>query len=77
MYEDAEECEVDELFAWGQILRDIAWHIALGMQKNHGWKFEASVRAIAAHFNEAIRETPGDLEGDFTGGASQGEGERP
>src|SRR5262245_54718921 len=65
MYEDAEDCEVDELFARGNILSDIAQHVAKGMEKRHGWDYTESVKGIAAHFQEAVRERAPGLEGDY------------
>ena len=69
MYEDAENCNVDELFAWGQILGDIAQHVANGFQKSHGWDFDKSAKAILTHFIDAMRTRAPGLEGDFPEGA--------
>jgi hypothetical protein len=65
MYEDAEDCEVDELFAWGNILSDIAQHVANGMEKSHGWDFAESVKKIAAYFYQAMAERAPGLEGEY------------
>ena len=65
MYEDAEDCEVDELFAWGNMLSDIAQHVANGMEKRHGWDFTETVRTITKHFLQAMAERAPGLEGDY------------
>ena len=65
MYADAKGSECDERFAWGYILRDIAQHVANGLQKSHGWDFDESVLKIAEYFNEAITERSPGLEGDY------------
>ncbi|SRR5258708_36009412 len=69
MYEDADDCEVDELFAWGSILSDIAQHVANGLEKSHGWDFTESKKKIAAYFNQAITDRPPELEGEYPDGA--------
>ncbi len=66
MYEDAQEGTVDELFAWGNILSDIAQHVANGMEKSHGWDFTETVRKIAGHFQQAMAKRAPGLEGSFT-----------
>lgn len=65
MYEDAEECDVDELFAWGNILSDIAQHIANGMKQSHGWDETETMSALRRHFNEAIKERAPGLKGGY------------
>lgn len=65
MYEDARDCDVDELWAWGHILRDIAQHVANGLQKSHGWDFDESSKTIMKHFVEAMKERSPGLEGGF------------
>ena len=37
MWEDAEECPVDERHAWGHLLADLTRHIANGLRQSHGW----------------------------------------
>jgi hypothetical protein len=68
MYADARDCDVDELWAWGHILRDIAQHVANGLQKSHGWDFDESSNKILKHFTDAMKERASGLEGDFPGG---------
>jgi hypothetical protein len=68
MYQDAEDCDVDELYAWGHILRDIAQHVANGLKKSYGWDFNESCDRVAQHFNEAMKNRSGKLDGEVTGG---------
>lgn len=72
MYEDAEDCEVDELWAWGNILSDIAQHIANGLEQSHGWNFNESVRKLSKYFAEAIAERAPGLDGGYTDTESDG-----
>lgn len=66
MWEDADESEVDELYAWGNVLSDIAQHVANGMEQSHGWKYEQTMKTLMEHFAQcSIDRAPG-LEGHYT-----------
>ena len=65
MYEDAEDCDVDELWAWGNILSDIAQHIANGFSQSHGWDKTETMSKLRQSFNEAIKERAPGLEGQY------------
>jgi Domain of unknown function (DUF5076) len=65
MYADSEDCDVDELFAWGNILSDIAQHIANGFKQSHGWDETETMAQIRKHFLEAMRERAPGLKGSF------------
>lgn len=65
MYEDADDCDVDELYAWGHILRDIAQHVAHGLQKSHGWDFSESAKKIERYFVEAMGQRSPGIEGGY------------
>lgn len=66
MYQDAEEDDaVDELWAWGNILGDIAQHVANGLAQSHGFEFDETVERIAGHFFTAIRERAPSLTGKY------------
>lgn len=65
MYEDAEDCEVDELWAWGNILSDIAQHIANGLKQSHGWDETETMAKLRVHFNAAIKERVPGLQGQY------------
>lgn len=68
MYEDDKDCDIGELYAWGHILRDIAQHVAHGLQKSHGWDFDKSARTIARHFADAMAERSPGLQGEYVDG---------
>jgi len=65
MYEDADDSDVDELVAWGNILSDIAQHVANGLEQSHGWNFTESAKRLTEHFHEAMRERAPGLEGGY------------
>ena len=65
MWEDAEDSDVDELFAWGNLLSDIAQHIANGFEQSHGWGFEESMKKLIDYFIECTNERAPGLEGYF------------
>jgi hypothetical protein len=65
MYEDAEDCDVDELYAWGNILSDIAQHIANGFKQSHGWDETETMAQLRKHFNAAIKERAPGLQGTY------------
>jgi hypothetical protein len=65
MYQDAQDCEVDELYAWGNILGDIAQHIANGLEQSHGWDFDETARKLVTYFTEAMASRAPGLEGGY------------
>jgi hypothetical protein len=65
MYEDADECNEDELEVWGNILSDIAQHIANGFKLSHGWDEVATMSRLRTSFLAAIRERALGLKGHF------------
>jgi hypothetical protein len=65
MYEDADECDEDELKVWGNILSDVAQHIANGFKRSHGWSEVETMAQLRKHFNRAIKERAPGLEGRF------------
>src|SRR5690554_849737 len=57
MYEDSEdEGAADELWAWGNILSDIAQHVANGLSQSHGYDFDESVALLSRYFISAMKE---------------------
>lgn len=46
MWQDAEDCDIDERDAWGELLADTIRHIANGMQQSHEWNSEETVAQI-------------------------------
>lgn len=74
MYQDAEESKVDELWAWGQILSDIAQHVANGLSQSHSFEFNETVERIAGHFMVAMKERAPGMTGKYVdqgGGISE------
>ena len=65
MYEDAEDCDEDELEVWGYILSDIAQHIANGFKQSHGWDETETMANLRKHFNAAIKERASGLKGKY------------
>lgn len=66
MYEDAEdEDAADELWAWGNILSDIAQHIVNGLSQSHGYDFDESVELLTRYFISAMKERAPGLEGKY------------
>lgn len=65
MYEDAEDCDIDELWTWGNILSDIAQHIANGFKQSHEWDETETMSQLRKHFNAAIKERAPNLEGSY------------
>lgn len=65
MYEDAEDCDVDELWAWGNILADIAQHVANGLEQSHGYEFDHSIRSLTQHFLKAMSKRVPGMVGEY------------
>lgn len=65
MYADAEQGGVDELWAWGNILGDVAQHIAYGLKMSHGWDEAETMRKLREHFNAAMTARASKIVGDF------------
>jgi hypothetical protein len=64
MWEDADDCDIDERDAWGQLLADTIQHIANGMQQSHGWDKEQTIAQIT---RSLLKNTDCPL-GSVTGG---------
>ncbi len=65
MWQDAEECEVDERDAWGELLADLTKHIANGMMKEYGWDYDSTRDRIRAAFLKNFDDKSRTIEGDF------------
>ncbi|GAA5495007.1 hypothetical protein Rhal01_01176 [Rubritalea halochordaticola] len=65
MWEDADDSDVDELWAWGNVLADIAQHIANGLEQSHGWDYSSSMETLRQAFIQASRERDLGLEGGY------------
>ena len=66
MWEDAEESEIDERDAWGELLADLTRHIANGMMKEYGWDFDATRDRIRTAFLSNFDDNSGTIEGNFS-----------
>lgn len=66
MYEDSDdENAANELWAWGNILSDIAQHVANGMSQSHEYEFDESVALLTKYFINAMKERAPGLEGKY------------
>ena len=66
-WQDAQESQIDEREAWGELLADLTRHIANGMMKEYGWDYDSTRDRIRAAFLSNFDEKVGGIEGDFTG----------
>ena len=67
MWEDAEDCDVDEREAWGNVLSDVAQHIAHGMSQSHGWEQKDTLAKIKRAFLENIEHQERKMSGGYVG----------
>jgi hypothetical protein len=65
MWHDAEESEVDERDAWGELLSDLTKHIANGMMKEYNWDYDSTRDRIRAAFLKNFDDKSRNIEGDF------------
>jgi len=65
MWQDAQESQVDERDAWGQLLADLTRHIANGMMKEYGWDYDSTRDRIRSAFLKNFGDKSGASEGDF------------
>ena len=65
MWEDAEDCEIDERDAWGELLADTIQHIANGLNKSHGWNKEQTIARITNSLIKNTKSPRGVVTGDY------------
>ncbi len=65
MWEDADDSDVDERDAWGELLADLTRHIANGMMREYGWNYDSTRDRIRAAFLRNFDDKSGNIEGDF------------
>jgi hypothetical protein len=65
MWQDAEDCDIDERDAWGQLLADLTKHIANGMMKQYGWDYDATRDRIRIAFLKGFDDKSVNTTGDF------------
>lgn len=54
MWADAEDSDVDECEAWGNLLADVALHVAHGMARSHAWERKDTLNKIRRAFFENL-----------------------
>lgn len=54
MWEDADDCDIDEREVWGNLLADVARHIANGMKQSHAWEHLDTLKKIKKAFLENL-----------------------
>jgi hypothetical protein len=64
VWADAGDTEVDERFAWGYLLADLARHIANGMNQSHGWDQIETLDEIREAFLENLGQDR-KIEGEY------------
>jgi len=67
MWADAEDCDVDEREAWGNLLADVARHIANGMSQSHSWSQRDTLAKIKQAFLENLEHQEKVLSGGYVG----------
>lgn len=65
-WEDAEDSDIDERDAWGELLADLTRHIANGMMKEYGWDYDTTRDRIRASFLRHFDDKSRNIEGDFS-----------
>jgi hypothetical protein len=66
MWEDAEDSDVDEREAWGNVLADVTRHIAYGMRQSHAWNEKDTIARIKKAFIENIEYQERKIEGGYS-----------
>lgn len=65
MWEDADDCDIDEGEAWGNLLADVARHVANGMEQSHAWERLDTLRRIKQAFLENLELQERRIEGRY------------
>lgn len=66
-WEDAEDCDIDEREAWGNLLADVALHIANGMAQSHAWDKKQTLIRIKRGFIENLEYQEKKVTGGYVG----------
>jgi hypothetical protein len=56
MWEDANDCKIDERKAWGHLLADLTRHIANGFRQSHGWPEKSTISWIRQEYLENLAD---------------------
>ena len=68
MWADADDAEVDERDAWGELLSDVIRHIANGLEQSHGWARKDTIARIREEMNACLEDVEADdISGGFRG----------
>lgn len=70
MWEDADDCDIDEREAWGELLADTVAHIANGMYQSHGWDRDETVERVTRSLLENTKSPKGIVTGEYVDGNS-------
>ena len=65
MWEDAEDSNVDEKAAWGELLSDVIKHVANGLSDSHGWDRIETATRIRDSLLENLRSERGVITGKY------------
>jgi predicted secreted Zn-dependent protease len=65
MWEDAEDSDVDERAAWGELLSDVIKHIANGLNDSHGWDKVDTATRIRDALLENLKNPDGVVTGEY------------
>ena len=65
MWEDADDTDVDERAAWGELLSDTIKHIANGMHQSHGFDKVETATAIRDALLANLKRTDGVVTGAY------------
>ncbi|MGB8353202.1 MAG: DUF5076 domain-containing protein [Chthoniobacteraceae bacterium] len=63
MWNDAEDCKIDERDAWGELLSDLTKHIANAMMQSNGWDYDATRNRIKDAFLANYDDKSKNIEG--------------
>jgi hypothetical protein len=66
MWQDSEDCVLDERDTWGELLADVVRHIANGLAQSHGWKTADTMDRIRESFLSTLSDPDRDVEGGYT-----------
>lgn len=68
IWADADDAEVDERDAWGELLSDVIRHIANGLEQSHGWDRNDTIGRIRDELNACLEDAGSeDISGGFRG----------
>jgi len=65
MWADASDSDVDERYAWGELLGDLVRHIANGLRQSHDWPEAVTIASIRAGFLAKLADLESTIEGGY------------